>query len=90
MNHKLPFILACGMAGVAIGLYAWDHSVHVQSNIEHVHEQTEPVIPEFKPLKREFTLDDGTRCISVSTRATHFPQDSGLSGISCDWDYNRK
>ncbi len=85
MNHKLPFILAIGMMIAAVGLYSWDRNMDANASVEQT---APPVIPEWKPRVKEFTLDDGTRCVSVSTRATNFPNSSGFSGISCDWEHN--
>lgn len=39
---------------------------------------------EFTPVINEFTLEDGTRCVSASTRAPSSAR-AGFSGISCDW-----
>ena len=41
---------------------------------------------EFDPHMNEFTLDDGTRCVSASTRSSTYQ--AGFSGISCDWNNN--
>ncbi len=51
------------------------------SQLEHT-----KTIPEFKPNKREFTLDDGTPCVMVWTPQTNFPK-AGSSGVSCNWEY---
>lgn len=84
MNHKLLVILAVGMIIAAIGLFSWQHNGDAHASVEQA---APPVIPEFKPRIREFTLNDGTRCVAVSTRATNFPNSSGLGGVSCDWKH---
>ena len=81
--NRILFILTVGMMIAAIGLFSWHHNSTAQASVEPVEQ---PLIPKWKPRVKEFTLDDGTRCVSVSTRATTFPQDSGFSGISCNWD----
>ena len=78
---KIAFAAAL-LAGFACGMLLLYNSPETQA-AEAVER---PLIPEWKPRVKEFTLDDGTRCVSVSTRATTFPQDSGFSGISCNWD----
>lgn len=82
MKHGLPFILACGMAVIAVALYAWDD----QQTVDVVQAEL-PVVPEFNPRKREFTLNDGTPCVMVWTLQTNFPH-AGESGVSCNWNYN--
>ncbi len=81
MNHKLPFILAVVMAVAALGLFVWDRNGDAQATVE----QAEPVIHEFNPPRKEFTLDDGTPCVMVWA-----PQRAQSSGIACDWDYKRR
>ncbi len=85
MRPDIGIILAVGMIIVAVGLFSWQHNGDVQASVEPVEPVEQPLIPEWKPRVKEFTLDDGTRCVSISTRATTFPQDSGFSGISCNW-----
>ena len=80
MSYKLPFVLACAMAGVVIGLYAWDFSVDILE-----HEQTAPVIYEFNPPRKEFKLDDGTPCVMVWA-----PQRAQAVGVVCNWRHNEK
>lgn len=86
MTRKIQkFLLTLGAvtAGFFVVLFL---GALVSGDLTPSTEQTAPLIPEWKPRVKEFTLDDGTRCISVSTRATNFPTSAGFSGISCNWD----
>lgn len=84
MNNPVPLILSILMAILVVFLIGvnWEDST-AQAGVE----QTEQVIPEFKPQHREFKLDDGTPCVMVWTRQTNFPRE-GSSGVSCNWKDN--
>ncbi len=81
MSTTTAIICAVGLMMAMAALF----SIPRGSNARDIEQTATVVIPEWKPRKREFTLDDGTRCVAVSTRATNFPTSAGFSGISCDW-----
>ena len=48
----------------------------------------EPAGPKFAPRKREFTLEDGTRCVMFSTPPASSRR-AGSSGVSCNWNWEK-
>ena len=46
------------------------------------------VQPKFTPRMREFTLEDGTRCVMFSTPPASSRR-AGSSGVSCNWNWEK-
>lgn len=84
---SILMILSCGFA-FFLGYWVYEELGFRQDPISQVPESIKPAPkPVFTPKTMEFILEDGTPCVMVWTRATHFPR-AGESGISCNWNYN--
>lgn len=79
---KKPLLFLGITISLFIGIWAVDEFSQAETN--PIVEQTEPIMPVFKPIRKEFKLDNGTPCVMVWAPNHH------SAGTSCDWDYKKR